>query len=257
MRILAVARYRFWTTLRSAAPIFGLAAGMPFAGTLFEALSWRLVDVDASMLAAHAGFAIIVWTVHGAILIGASELFGNVKASRSDLTSAISDLMDSAPIQPRVRFAGECLGIFGTTLMIHLCCLPGLAMTAALSPLPAIVFGSIEAAMIPLMILASASAAWRRLAPRTRWSGTRSARSGLLFIILALLIVFGTTSQPAFRDSLVAFIGSPSMRKWQFVAASVDNPFLLIFLLAMLYSAYFAFFYLSGTRDRAALGDIA
>ena len=257
MRILAVARYRFWTTFRSGAAIFGLAAGLPFAGTLFESLSSNMAEVDASMFAAHAAFALVVWFTHAAILIGGSAMFGNVRASRTDLTSAMSDLMDSAPVPPRLRFTGEWLGILCTILMVHLCCLPALAMTAVLSPLPLTVFATMEAALIPLLVLSSASAASQRLAPRTRWSGTRSARSGLLMTILAGLIILGTTNQATFHDSFVAFVGLPSMRKWHAVAASVNDPFLMFFLLALLYSAYLAYFYLIGSRDRAALGDIA
>jgi len=257
MRVLALARYRFWTTLRSAGPILGLAFGPAFAGAAFETLLSKWFPPDPSMFSAQAAFALIAWLAHCAILIGASLTFGSVKASRTDLTSAMSDLIDSTPIEPRVRFIGEMLGVLGTTLMIHLCCLPGLAITAALSPHPTVMFVCIEAVLIPMIALSSASAAWRRLAPPTRWGSTRAARSGLVFVILVSIIVLSTRNVATFRDAAGGFLSSPSMRKWQLVAASFDNPFLLFVLLGILYIGYMTFFYIAGTRDRAALGEIA
>ena len=251
MRVLAVARFRFWTIVRSSAAIFSMALGPAFAGVAFESITSSYMAIDAGMLAPQAFFVLLAWLVHGAMLIAASQAFGNPKTSRSELTAAIADLMDSVPVHPRVRFAGEWLGIFSAMMTIHLCCLPALVLTAVLSPLPMILVAYAEAVLIPLMILASGSATWRRLGPQTSWSNSRLARSGLLFIILALLIVAANTDEPAFRDAAFAFFTAPSMPKWHLVAASIDDPFLLLFPLALLYAAYLAFFYISSTRDRA------
>ena len=253
MRVLAIARYRFWTTLRSSSAIAGLAMGPAVAGAIFESASSNFAALDASLLAAHATFAFITWLAHGAILIGASEAFGSVKQSRPDISAAISDLMDSAPIAPRSRFAGEALGILATTLMIHLCSLPALLIAAVLSPLPLRLFVCIEAVLVPLMVLSSASAAWKRLSPRTGWVSTRSARSGLLFIVLASLIVIANVDLQTFRDSAFAFFSEPSMRKWRLVVAGVDNPFVLFLLFALLYGAYMTFYFVSAVRRADAL----
>ncbi|HEX9406763.1 MAG TPA: hypothetical protein VF975_05570, partial [Thermoanaerobaculia bacterium] len=88
-------------------------------------------------------------------------------------------------------------------------------------------------------------------APQTKWSGTRSARSALLFFILLLFMLIGTTRWDAFRDSAYAFFSSPSTRAWEKVTLAVDNPVLLIVLSALLYAVYLGFFYMSATRDRA------
>ena len=250
MRYLAVARLRLWTALRSATPIFILAALPPLMAAAFESMPEPLFRAAADeLLAPIAKAALFAWLIHGGIMVAACEAFGS-RRLRSDLTSLPSDLMDSAPVGPVPRFWGEVLGIFCAALTIHACCLPLLAVAAVLSPLPTAAFVWIEAGIIALMILGSAGAAWKRLAPPTRWNTTRTASAGILFLILLLLALYATTTWGGLGDSLAAFIITPSMRAWAAVTASVENPLLLGVLLSMLYFGYLLY-YFNSTRKPA------
>ena len=243
MRYLAFARFRLLTTVREATPIFVFATLPPLLAAWYMSTPEPLFRASADLLlGAFARAALLAWLFHAAIIVTASEAIGSMRLLRPDLTSIPSDLMDSAPVGPFPRFWGDALGIFAATLMIHACCLPLLAVVAVLSPLPTIVFVWIEAGMVALTILTSASGAWKRLAPRTNWSATRSARSGILFVILFLLALGAATKVETFRDSLFVFVGEPSMRAWAAVAASVENPFLLVVLLSLLYAGYIVYF---------------
>lgn len=250
MRYLAVARLRLLTTVRSATPIFILAALPPLLAAAFESIPEPLFRAAADeLLAPIAKAALFAWLIHGLVVGVACEAFGNRRV-RPDLTSLPSDLMDSAPVGPRPRFWGEALGTFAAASTIHACCLPLLAAAAVLSPLPTAAFAWIEAGIIALMILGSAGAAGKRLAPVTPWTATRTARSGILSLILFLLVLLATTNWEAFRDSLAAFIITPSMRAWAAVTASVENPLLLGVLLSLLYAGYLLY-YLNSTRRPA------
>jgi len=252
MRYLAIARFRLLTTIRSSTPIFVIAILPPLFGAIAESVPEPQFLAEAGfLLGRNATVALLMWLIHGAVVLAAGEAFGTLRASRPDLNALPSDLMDSAPVTPRARFWGDAIGVLGATAIIHVCCLPLLAVVAALSPLPIRVFASIEAAILAMMILVSTAAAWKRLAPQTKWSGTRSARSALLFFILLLFMLIGTTRWDAFRDSAYAFFSSPSTRAWEKVTLAVDNPVLLIVLSALLYAVYLGFFYMSATRDRA------
>ena len=163
-------------------------------------------------------------------------------------TDAPGDLMDTAPIRPGARFWGEAAGILAAAMTIHICTLPVLVLVAALSPLPTAMFVTAEAATIALVVLASAGGAWKRRAPRTRWSATRGPRSAVLFGILLLMTVRHTTQWEVFRDSLVWFVTHPSPRDWSAVSNAVDNPLLLFMLLSLLYTGYIAYYYATSVR---------
>jgi hypothetical protein len=252
MRVLAIARFRLLTTIRTATPVFVIAILPPLMGAIAESRSEPQFGAGAeSPLRLYAVIALITWLFHAALLLAASEASGNLRMFRPDQTELNPDLMDSAPIRPRARFWGEAGGILAATAIIHACCLPLLAVVAALSPLPTRVFAWIEAGIIALMILGSTGAAWKRLAPRTKFSGTRTVRSVILFLILFSFSLFASTRWEAFRDSASEYLRSPSMRAWAQLASAVENPFLLLFLLALLYAGYIGFYYISATRDPA------
>ena len=248
MRYLAVARFRLLTTIRSATPIFLVAAAPALIGALIESMPEPLYRSEADgMMRVTAIASVFAWLFHSFVMLMSCEAFGNLRLLRPDLTSLPSDLMDSAPIGPTERFWGEALGIFAATLIIHVCCLPLLAADAALSPLPIGLFLWMEAGLVGMLILASASAAWKRLAPRTKMSATRTMRSGLLFFILVLILFSATTNWVAFRDALAEFAGGPSMNSWARVTATVENPLLLLLLFSLLYASYL-FYYVVSTR---------
>ncbi|HJT16438.1 MAG TPA: hypothetical protein VJ853_03575, partial [Thermoanaerobaculia bacterium] len=202
-----------------------------------------------SLLGFQAQIALFTWYLHGTFLLAAAETFGSLKVQKSDQTNAASDLMDSAPLPPNARFAGEVLGIFESTAIIHACCLPMLAVVAALSPLPARVFVWLEAIVIALMVLASAGGAWKRIARPSKMSATRLLRSFIVLLIFFGAILVGSTRWVQFRDAAFGFLGMPSMRAWSRVTAAIDSPVALIMWLVVLYAGYFLFYYLSSTRD--------
>jgi len=250
MRYLAIARYRLLTTIREATPIYIVAmlppVGAAFVQTLIES-SFR--GGPDSLLAFHAQIALFAWCFHAAFLFIATEAFGSLKISRSEDAAVASDLMDSVPLSPNARFFGEMLGVFETTLLIHACCLPMLALVAALSPLPARVFLWLELLIIAVIALGSPAAAWKRTARPSKMSATRNLRSGILFLILVAAIFYVSTRWDSFRDAAFAFLGTPSLRAWDRVVATIENPIVLIVSIAALYSAYLAFYYVSSTRD--------
>ncbi|HEY8184201.1 MAG TPA: hypothetical protein VII32_18305 [Thermoanaerobaculia bacterium] len=251
MRYLAVARFRLLTTIREATPVFIFAMLPPIGAAIFEVMPEPMFRANAAeLLGECARVALLAWLFHAFAIVAASEAFGSMRLFRVDATALPPDLMDSAPIGPTQRFWGETLGVFAATATIHAACLPLLAVVAALSPIPTIAFVWIEVGIVALMILGSAGAAWKRLAPRTQWSATRTARSGILFFILFLTTLFATTQWQDFRDSATGFLMRPSMREWAGVANSVENPPLLIILWLLLYGGYMAY-YVNATRKPA------
>jgi hypothetical protein len=254
MRHLAISRFRLLTTIRGANLLFAVAFVAAFAPLLFITGQPDEVFRDSAdvLLGEAARVSVFAWIFHALLLGFACDMFGNVTLLRSQLTSGEtdrpSDLMDTAPIRPGAYFWGEAGGIFAAAMSIHVCALPLLALLAALSPLPISMFFIAEAATIALVIMASAGGAWKRRAPRSRWSGTRGPRSAALFGIIVLLMLRRTTHWIPFRDALAVFATEPSPRLWAPVVAAVENPLLLFVLLAFLCIGYIAFFYKSSAR---------
>jgi hypothetical protein len=255
MRYLAIARFRLLTTIRAANFLFAVAAIAAIGpAALISFMPDEVFRAGADdFLGVAATTAVIAWIAHALILAIACEAFGNVKFLRPQITSvqtdAPGDLMDTAPIRPGARFWGEAAGILAAAMTIHICTLPVLVLVAALSPLPTAMFVTAEAATIALVVLASAGGAWKRRAPRTRWSGTRGVRSSALCAIVVLIAVRYATRWEVFRDSLILFLNSQaSPRVWSAVSNAVENPLLLFMLLSLLYTAYIAFYYWSSVR---------
>ena len=254
MRYLAIARFRLLTTIRAAAPLFAVAA----LAAIGPAISLSFMpdevfrDEAAEILRLGAVTAVATWIVHALILAFACDAFGNVSLLRAQITSAetvtLPDLMDTAPIRPAARFWGEAAGIAAAAMTIHICVLPVLLMVAALSPLPTSMFIGAEAVTIVIVMLASIGAAWKRRAPRTKWSSSRGPRSAALFAILVLMTVRQATRWETFRDSLVTFITGPSPRLWSAVTGAVEKPLMLFSLLALLYTGYILYFYSNSVR---------
>lgn len=250
MRSLAIARYRMLTTIRSAMPMFVIAIFPPIMVSIAESLpapAFR-VAVDGRMLSFFASISMVGWFFHAAVLLMTAETSG-AKFFALD-TQPASDLMDSAPAGAATRFWGETMGVFAATLLLHVSCLPVLAVVAALSPLPTIVFVYIEVMILVLLVLSSATAAWKRMAPRTKFAATRSVRAGILFLILLIASLRSATQWDAFREASFALHNLPSATEWHRVVNAVDNPLLLGVLLTLLYGGYLSFYYYQSTRDR-------
>ncbi|HZP92323.1 MAG TPA: hypothetical protein VFB20_05515 [Burkholderiales bacterium] len=253
MRYLAIARFRLLSIIRTATPIFALAAIPPLFALLFESAPEASFRSSAEvLLGEYAGIALKIWIIHGLFMMMACIASGTVKLPHDGLVIVVpSDLMDTAPVGPDVRFWGEALGTFGAMLTIHLCCLPLLAGAAVLSPLPTSMFLWMEAGIIMLMALASAGGAWQRRARRTRYSATRGVRNTLVVAILLLLIVPLTTRWREFRDAVGTFFLYPSTRGWANVTWTVENPLLMFVLVALLYAGTIAYYYSTSMWDRA------
>jgi hypothetical protein len=252
MRYLAVARFRLLTTIRSATPLFVLAVLPLLLALIVESGSESELLTSPDRWFPMNGFvALFAWVTHGALVMLAGEALGNLKLIGPDQSTPHSDLMDSAPVLARTRFYGESIGNLAAVAIIHICCLPLLALVAALSPLPTTWFLNIEAVIIALMILTGTGGAWKRLAPLSKWSRSRTVRNGLLTCILFLLGFLATTRWEVFREAVGSFFSSPTTRTWGQVTSSVEKPEWLVIWLVVLYAGNVAFYYLSSTRNRA------
>jgi hypothetical protein len=254
MRCLAIARFRFLMTLRTATPIFVICVlpALVVAWILGSAPEPYFRYGADTLLGDNATYAFLAWIAHAIILSLACLASGNVKRPVDPAdTTALPDLMDTTPVGAETRFWGEMLGTLGATSVIHVCCLPLLAAVAALSPLPTRLFATAEGTIVALMVLASTGAAWQRRAPQTRFSGTRTARSAIVFAILFISALLLSTRWEDFRDSAVVFLTRPSMQVWREVASAVENPLLLTILWSLLYAGYIYYYYASATRNTA------
>ena len=253
MRYVAIARFRMLTIVRTATPIFVIAAIPPFLAAAFLSFPESIFRAGAAeLLPLNARVAVASWLFHAIFLSFAGLMSGKVKTAHDDVTIGVMpDLMDTAPIGLGSRFWGEAAGTFEALAVIHVCCLPLLAAVVALNPLPTIFFLWFEAGIVVLITLSSAGAAWQRRAPRTKYSASRGPRNAVLFAILFFLALFASTRWEAFRDSLFAFVGQRnSMRAWAEVAGNVESPLLLLVLMSLLYAGYIAYYYLTSTRRR-------
>jgi hypothetical protein len=255
MGVLAIARFRLLTIVRTATPIFVLAAIPPLLAMIpLSVAEPTFRELAADLLPLNATVTVAAWLLHGIVIGLATLTTGKIKTPHNDVvTRVVPDLMDTAPVPPPPRFWGETLGTLGAAAIVHVCCLPLLAAVAALSPMPMVVFVSIEIGTLAFLVLAAAGAAWQRRAPRTKWSGSRGPRNAVLVGILLLLSVrISTTRWEAFRDALAQFLyPRTSMQTWAEAARAIDRPMLLAALLAMLYAGTIAYYYVSSTRKRA------
>jgi hypothetical protein len=254
MRVLAIARFRLLTIVRSGTPMFVVAALPPLLAAIPLSASEPWLRHEAlRMLGINARAAVFAWLLH-AILVGLTGLAsGTVRTPHKAVTERVlPDLMDTAPIEPSARFWGEALGTLGAMAIVHVCCLPLLAAVAALSPMPTAMFLRIEAGTLAIIVLAGAGAAWQRRAPRTKYSASRGPRNAILFGIFLLLILrYSTARWEAFRDALFQFASMrTSMQGWTAVVNAVGSPLLLVTLLSLLYAGYIAYYYMSSTRKR-------
>ncbi len=255
MHYLALARFRLLTILRTSTGIFIICL-IPcmFAALMLSTITEPIFRMEPwEFLRIHACAAIAVWVIHGIFITFATILTGKVKSTYDDVTIGVKpDLMDMAPVSPSERFWGEALGTFAAMALIHLCALPLLTSIAALGPLPTSAFLWMELVILAAMSLASASAAWQRRAPRTKFSATRGPRNAIVVVILLLLIVPLTTRWAALRDALTAFMPyRASPKAWADVVGAVDNPLLFVTLLLLLYAGTMTYYYVSATRKRA------
>jgi hypothetical protein len=250
MRYLAIAHFRALTLIRSTAPFYVVAMLPALIGAIYESQPEPFFRAEAEViLPRNATAAVAAWVIHALILFFASLASGTARRHMDLQTAERADLIDTAPVSLENHYWGEVLGTFLATIVIHICCLPLLAVVAALSPLPTSFFAAIEAVIVALILLAAAGAAWQRRAAPSKFSGTRGPRMALLFLVLLLMTFRHTTGRwEAFRDSALAFFLHASTRSWAAVVEAIDNPTLLVSTLLLVYLAYLVYFYVAGTR---------
>ena len=246
MRPLAIARFRLWTTVRAATPFFGLAAAGPIVALLVDAGFANALQASPDMiLRVGATAAMVSLAYHAFVLVGIAHECGERRVEPGASVHP-ADLIDSAPISPAERSAGEFTGIFMTTLLIHATCLPILGIVAALSPLPFRFFAWFEFIFLALILLGSASASWRIVVLGTASNkGIRAVRNAGLFFLMVIVIAIGTTRPLAFRDGAFQFFIGPSRQAWARLIASVEHPAAMLGMFLALYCGYLAFYGLS------------
>ena len=243
MRILAIARFRFLRTIRSAHAIFAIAliaASLPmvFGSEVFTAsyLPWwdKEVTMRSSAFAAQGGF-----TLHILILVTATAVFGMRR--RSSARAELVDLTETIPVTSSDRFFGDAGGILASVLAVHVCVLPMLALAFALSPLPAATFFGMEALAIAIAVFVSAGAAWN-FHTDSNWSNTQLPRSLVAFGILAVIILRFTTRGQAFANAAVYYGTEPSRAAWSAVGRTITSPAMLVALITLLYFGFIGYY---------------
>jgi hypothetical protein len=249
MRILALARYRALRTIRSASPVFALAllaAALPVAlpgGAFMPAYISRSL---MKPLMFSSAFAVsLTYVVHLLVLLASCGVFGTRR--RTAEGQEVLDLTETIPATGSDRFFGDAAGIFGAVLAIHACVLPMLGLAVVLSPLPAAVFFWMEAMTLAVIILASAGAAGN-LHAQTKWRQTQLARSLVVFIVLAVVVLKVTTRWQQFADAAWFSVVEPSPNAWSAVGRAITNPPLLLISMFLLYAAFISWFALRSVR---------
>jgi len=244
MHSLALARYRFLTTIRQrrwVAPVLTVALFPSLVGggglTLFKSDLEFAWDAPEALKSAALGM-LFGWAIH---LIAISTLGWSLGIAPREQTHQI-DLLDTAPISGRTQFFGDTLGIFAFVFAMHICCVPVLAELVAISPFPPILFLWLEIATIALLLMVSAAAAWSLRTDRSGWRQKRSTVNALLFLILFVGVVTVTTRIDDFYFGMAGFFEKPSPQRWQPVMASIVSMPLLLILLLALYGSFIAFF---------------
>lgn len=251
MRSLALARYRFLTTVRSASGVFltllaGVLLPMLFGSGLFT--SWS--DAWASMpddMYASARMVTIGYLLHIGFIVAACNAFGTTRPKIDGRQSA--DLTETVPITPRDRFLGDALGFLGCILAAHACTVPLLALVVVMSPLPTTVFFWAESVTLAVAVLGSAGASWM-LRSTGQWIRTRSARSMVTFGILLVAILILNTRWLKFVENLVWWMFTqPSPQTWHGVVRTVNNPVMLAGSLLLLYFGFISYYTLQSIRS--------
>jgi hypothetical protein len=252
MRHLAIARYRLLTTIRGANWVFAISLG----AALVFLLASPSLRVDESEFRRYpqgnaevtATLALFCYVLHAIILFLNCLAFGSAGRSRSEAKES-SDLIDTAPLTPGIRFWGDALGAFTAALIVHLCTLPLLALAVALSPITNGAFVRIELAIVAFLLLGGAAASWQLHAPPSKWSQTRAPRSAATFLILLIITLIVNTRWEAFRDALGVLMAETSPGHWADLVAAIDSPPLLLIQLVLLFGGFIAFYYFHAVRS--------
>ena len=228
----------FWTTfIITILPLVRAPLGVPES----HLASWE----PAGLLYESAQTVTAVCVLHLGLIVLATMV---ITAPRRPAAGRLNaDLMDTAPILPMGRFAGDMLGAMACAVVVHLCVLPFIAFAFVMSPVPSSLFWWYELIVLALIVLSSAGTAWKR---QLHGAGGRARATGQVAgtILLAFLFTASTTRWPYFREAFADFLGEPSPRRWSAVTAEVMNPPLLVLLLALLYFGSIVYFAIQSHR---------
>jgi hypothetical protein len=254
MRSLALAKYRFLVSIRATGlAIGGLAAAIisVLLGSIGVLSTADIASSDFPRLAPEAFAMAAKWVTsaylfHTVALLALCFGFGTAQR-RSDQPSA--DLMQTAPVSAAQTFWGDCLGVLAATLSIHAAAVPLLAVILALSPHPTSTFWIFETAVVLVLFLASALAAWSLRAESWRWSIARSFRASVVVLIILAGAAGLFARRPAgLADALIAVMDNPGRRSLVGVVTAFRNPPTATLVFAILYAAFVAFFFIHSVR---------
>lgn len=254
MRSLALARYRFLVSIRSGGIAIGGFAASAGAAILGGAGALSTVDIAFSDFARQAPDAFSraakwvtsAYLFHTVALMAICFAFGTTQR-RSEQSSA--DLMQSAPVTAAQTFWGDCLGMLAATLSIHAAVVPLLAFIVALSPHPSTTFWFFELAVVVVLFLVSALAAWSLRAESWRWSLARSFRASVVVLVIVAGAAGLFARRPAgLAEALIAVLENPGQRSLHALIAAFRNPPTATVAFAILYAAFVAFFFIHSVR---------
>lgn len=250
--LLAVARYRFLTIIRSANAsyfFFLVAIAVPLMGMFF---TLGVADSDYPVRAPELfrSAAVGTFMIYGLHLLALAVICGayGVVARRPPGVIPI-DPMHLTPISGSEQFWGDAAGLFSAIASIHLCLVPLLAAVIALSPFPSSLFWYGEVLTAIALLFASACGSWALRAQTTRLSQARTARSIVVFLILMTVAILSTTRGQEFRDAVGSLLFSrPTRQQLEVVVAAMSSPALLVLAVVSIYLAFIAYYYLDSVR---------
>lgn len=250
MRSVAMARYRFLTTVRGTRwifPFFFAAIAIPLAFAHIPLMMSSDNDLGVtSAVAFGAASDALMWAyvIHafGLSLLCAS--FGKGVGTPHSLPT----LLETIPISGQSRFWGNAIGIFCSAMALHLCTTPLLALAVAISPFTSRTFWIAEAMFAVMAFYFSAAAAWSLAAFDTKQGASAKPPVLLASVLMTTLVIIGTTRPGELAESIAYYVTLPSDRTWQAVVASVTRPKLLAAMLFGVYALFVAFFSIDTTR---------
>ncbi|HUP61047.1 MAG TPA: hypothetical protein VNA69_11570 [Thermoanaerobaculia bacterium] len=249
MRILAMIRFRFLRTIRSAHAVFAialLAAAIPmlFGSAVFNpaySAWWGKQDLMRGSAFTAQG----AYVLHILVMVTACATFGMRR--RSATRTELVDLTETVPVTSSDRFFGDAGGLLASVLAVHVCVLPLLALAFALSPLPTATFFALEAMTLVIAVFISAGAAWN-LHTDTNWRNTQLPRSIVVFAVLVVVTLRFTTRGQPFANAAVYYWVEPSRASWNAVARTITSPAMLLACMVLLYFGFLGYYAVQAVR---------
>ena len=248
--VAAMARYHLLSGIRNAHGAFAVTfifALLPIVvrAPIFEAESVQWTSYRPLWMRVGAQSVVIAYIFHLLLMLQASVFVAAPRRRRDGSRSA--DLTETVPISSAQRFLGDALGVLACTLVMHVCILPLLALSIALSPVSSWIFLWCELILLAFMILGAAGASWKRRVAGP-WGRARTVGNVALFATLLILVVAVTTRWGQFWERASYYVSEPTPLRWMQLSREVMNPPLLTTLLLTLYLGFLAFYAMQSIR---------